>query len=66
MTLPVPGHEHDETEDPGDELDEAYAEIQDEFPGLDWSDGGDIQAAVSAALKAGFEIGKDFEYRHPD
>lgn len=46
------------------DLDEAHRNLQDAYPELDWE--GDINMAVSRALEMGFELGRDFEYRHPD
>jgi hypothetical protein len=52
------------TEDPAGDLDEAHRELQDAYPQLDWE--GPVSAAVSRALEAGFEIGRDFANRYPD
>ena len=49
---------------PDDDLDEAHRELQDRYPDLDWE--GRVNAAVSRALEMGFEISRDWEYRHPD
>jgi hypothetical protein len=49
---------------PDSELDEAYRELQADYPGLDWD--GRVGEAVSEALEAGFQLGRDYEYRHPD
>lgn len=74
MIMPRPGPSREEMkawkEQAGknleDDLDAAFEDLQDEHPGLDWSEGGEIQAVVSQALDYGFRIGQDYANRHPD
>lgn len=64
--LPVPVDPEDPTgieADLDEVFEEVVAEVMTRHPGADEAA---IRDAVATALEAGFQLGQDFEYTHPD